>query len=131
MRFRSYNYHSSSSIERFASNLSAIEYIIGFKKRHPREVRIMKKAVIYFILSLFVIYLIITFYNAGMTNQAFKTVNIYSYTTLGYDVLADKGFFGHSWFYFTHPINNIAELGWNMDTRVACFMYEGLQPLIG
>lgn len=34
MKFRSYNYHKSSTIEKWASNLSAIEFIVGFRKRN-------------------------------------------------------------------------------------------------
>ena len=124
MQFRSYNHHKSSGIERFASNLSAIEYIIGFKKRNPREARIIKKAIIYFFVALLLLYLIITIYNVAMSNQAFGLVNMYTRGTLGYDILVNKGFFGHLWFYLIHPINNFSELGLNLNARAAFFAYE-------
>lgn len=36
MRFHSVNHHKSSGIEQLASDLSALEYIIYFKKRNPK-----------------------------------------------------------------------------------------------
>lgn len=81
---------------------------------------------IYIVTGIAAIYLSMTFHNARMSDQAFKTVNIFSQHELGYPVLVDKGFLGHSWFYFTHPGNNFSELAWDMDTRVSKFAFEGL-----
>lgn len=129
MQFRNTNYHQSSFLERTASNLNALEYIIGFKHSHPRLIRKVKKIIKWILIILVFLYLFITIKNAILSDNAFTAVNTYTMYNYGVQVLKDKGFFGHAWFYLTHPIHNIAEAGWSTDVRISKFMYEGLTAL--
>ncbi len=112
-------------------SLNSIGYEPKKRKKKRKKKYDYKKILTYTACGLLVFYLIITLYNAGMSNQAFHMVNAHAQSTVGYDVLIDKGFLGHAWFYLTHPSNNFNELGWNLDTRVTRFMEEGLQPILG
>lgn len=46
MNFNSHNFHKSGFIERWASNLSAIEFILGFRKRHKTVFNIIATVVV-------------------------------------------------------------------------------------
>ena len=121
----------SSIFKKPVYSLNSVDYEPKKRKKKRKKKYDYKKILVCFICGLLIFYLMITFYNAGMSNQAFHMVNAYAQAAIGYDVLIDKGFLGHAWFYLTHPSNNFNEFGWNLDTRVTRFMEEGLQPILG
>lgn len=115
----------------YSLNSVAYNETLKKKKKKRKKKYDYKKIVACILCGLLAFYLIMTLYNAVLSDLAFDTVNAYAQSVVGYDVLIDKGFLGHAWFYLTHPSNNFNELGWNMDTRVTRFMDEGLQPALG
>lgn len=88
MRFNSINHHKSSELEKLASNLSAIEYIIGFRKRNKTIFNALVAVSIIAILVFLAFYMLL-FANKAQGNQNVITASNSVYDDINQPTVVD------------------------------------------